>query len=37
MKKPMLVVVMLTLVAVAIVPALAQDGEFGVVDVAPAA
>jgi|SRR5829696_7444911 len=31
MKKPMFVVVMLTMVAVAIVPALAQDGEFNVV------
>ncbi len=33
MKKPMFVVVMLAMVAVAIVPALAQDGEF---DVTPA-
>ena len=31
MKKPMFVVVMLTMVAVAIVPALAQDGEFDVI------
>ncbi len=31
MKKPMLVVVMLAMVAVVVVPALAQDGEFDVV------
>src|SRR5918994_4728835 len=31
MKKPMFVVVMLAMVAVAIVPALAQDGEFAVI------
>jgi hypothetical protein len=31
MKKPILVVVMLAMVAVAIVPALAQDGEFDVI------
>jgi hypothetical protein len=31
MKKPMFVVVMLAMVAVAIVPALAQDGEFDVI------
>lgn len=31
MKKPIFVVMMLTVVAVAIVPALAQDGEFDVV------
>ena len=33
MKKPMLVVVMLAMVLVAIVPALAQDGEFDVTSV----